>query len=311
MQSQQNVIRHSRRGPTRRNTQRLPLLVGLFCASLTGCILEERNGSDAPDLRTLPDLRADLLPSPDLAAPCGDGIYVKGTGSNPGKCIYDYYQLSSGTCPSGKSITLYPPPTAFQQICSCACARTNMKISLMGSISCITWKDLPSDGACQNITAVNAVDASISGDCTLNSSISVASWKPDTPGLIYCLRTIDDHKKTPKPECIILDAQTPCFGEYINKTSLIVHPSVPADLTDCDCCNPNDYSKENPVIAYSNMGCSGLMSQISSSGGCSSFGPINAISAKWNPNFCPNSYLKIKSLTPGPTLTQVNLCCNQ
>ena len=88
MQSRQIVAHHSSRSSTRRNTQSIPLLAGLFCASLTGCILEQQNGSsiDIPDLTTLPDLRADLLPAPDLAAPCGsDGFLFMG------KCIYDFY----------------------------------------------------------------------------------------------------------------------------------------------------------------------------------------------------------------------------
>lgn len=315
MQSQQNVIRHSHRGPMRRNTQRLPWLAGLFCASLTGCILEERSGIDAPnppsppDLRTLPDLRADLLPSQDLAAPCGsDGILFNG------KCIYDFYQPDATSC-AGKSITLYNQGSQFKQICDCACDRSTLKATLYhgAGIACgMTPVKIISPSTCdQSISLTGPWFRSVitDGSCQ-DPKLSRTSWKLEEntgASVTYCLLSAEAHR-TASQECVIIDGSSmQCPSSYRFKGLFGFLPQN-ALLINCSCCtSPDDYPAQ-PINVYSSSDCSGIP-----------FTPISVCanssmavgSAKWSKFHCPENYSKMLE-TPAQTVVATQtVCCKQ
>jgi len=320
MQSQQIVAHHSSRSSTRRNTQSIPLLAGLFCASLTGCILEERNGSDAPnppsppDLRTLPDLRADLLPSPDLAAPCGsDGIFFNG------KCIYDFYQLQQGaTSCAGKSITLYDPGSQFKQVCDCACDRSTLVASLVhGDIifPCATKsKDILASASCtRNLsTSGGYMKYEIKGGSCQETSASQTSWKFDKnkgASYTYCLLSTEA-RRTSSQECVIIDGSSAqCPSGYNTKGPFGFSPQNQSlTLISCSCCAPSDYP-EQPIIVYEDNDCTGNQMSTFPQLTCGPSGFV-AASAKWNQRHCPLSYLKTLP-APFSTVATQTVCCKQ
>lgn len=314
MQSQQNVAHHSRRDPMRQNTQHLPLLAGLFCASLTGCILEQRSGSDTPDLTTLPDLRADLLPSSDLAAPCGsDGIYVTGTGSNPGKCIYEFYQPDTITC-TGASVTLYQQKPTFKQICNCACDKSSMSVSLYYGVSCgATPKTInTTTQPCPQLSGnLNVSYDALSGQCAQNLAASWTAWRLEPSGSNYCLLSTDAHRQNPAQECILINsAILSCPDKYQQRRDVYTASSAPAPVIDsCNCCAKNDYP-DVPVFVFQSTNCSGApLSPVPQRPDCLSLSLGNAAnSASLNPNHCPPSYSKTLPAT-SQTVAVQTVCC--
>jgi hypothetical protein len=314
MQSRQNVARHSRRDPLRGNTQRLPLLASLLCASLTSCILEQRNGSDTPDLTTLPDLRA------DLGLQCGDGVYVPGIGANPGTCTYDFYQPDAMTCTSA-SVMLYNNSPTFKQTCNCACDNSSMlanvyygalcggtPISIGGSTKC---QSMPSGGG-----NVNYDLALGSGSCAQNSTASWTAWRLEPAGSNYCLLSKPAHDQNPAQECILIDSSiSSCpTAKYTQRYSLFTASSAPAPLiSSCNCCAPSDYP-DIPVFVFQSTDCSGIpLAPAPKKPACLGLGAgIIAYSAGWNKNHCPQSYAKYFSVTTQtPTTASQTVCCKK
>ncbi len=304
----------------RRNTQRLPWLAGLFCASLTGCILEERNGSDAPnppsppDLRTLPDLRADLLPSPDLAAPCGsDGILFMG------KCIYDFYQLQQGaTSCAGKSITLYDQGSQFKQVCDCACKRNSLTADLsygsgMGCGALSGPVVISPSISCTPITLTGSgtlsyYKSSTTGSCDV-ANASQTSWKLDrstsSSSYTYCMLNTET-RRTASQECVIIEGNSTQCPTYYAFRGVFGFSPQSQNPDNCDCCNRSDYP-DQPIRVYSDIDCKGT--QFTPISTCAN-SLITVKSAEWNPLHCPASYSK----TPLPLLTSQivatqTVCC--
>lgn len=316
MQSRQIVAHHSSRSSTRRNTQSIPLLAGLFCASLTGCILEQQNGSsiDIPDLTTLPDLRADLLPPPDLAAPCGsDGIYVTGTGPNSGKCVYNFYQPDAITC-TGASVTLYQQKPNFKQICNCVCDRSSLSASLYYGSFCggITPKTInTTTQVCPQLSGnLNVSYDALSGQCSRNLAASWTSWRLEPSGSTYCLLSTDAHRQNPPQECILIDsAILSCPDKYQQRRDVFNASSALAPTIDsCNCCAKSDYP-DVPVLVFLSTDCSDTtpLSPVPKKPDCLGLG-TGANSASLNPNYCPTSYSKTLPATSQTVATQT-VCC--
>ena len=310
MQSRQIVAHHSSRSSTRRNTQSIPLLAGLFCASLTGCILEQQNGSsiDIPDLTTLPDLRADLLPAPDLAAPCGsDGFLFMG------KCIYDFYLPDAPSC-AGKSINLYDQGSRFAQICDCKCDKSSLEATLDYGTNC-NGMALTPVLASQNCTTATFSGSNLMYSITKGMCNTVGTpwsdWRLETgKNHSYCRLSSESHQVATQ-ECILLDGDVTCPADrYKERRGLfVISPATSPDPAKCNCCGPSDYT-DIPLILYPARMCSGMALPSFPQNYCALFSTlvVQAKSAKWNPNHCPPSYSKTLPATAQIVATQT-VCC--
>ena len=315
MQSRPTAAHHSRGISMMRNTQGILLLAGLFGASLTGCILEPRTGSDVADLSAWTDLRV------DQGSQCGsDGILFMG------KCIYDFYQPDSPSC-TGKSITLYDQVSQFKQTCDCVCDRTSLAASLsystgpgtgcmVGTMKISTTQqcyDINPPTAMTPPTGANQFQYSPdpSSSCIVTSA-SQTSWKlngnPQTSHT-YCLLSTEDHRAA-KQECIIVDGSiTECPSTHSKVRILSLPPKSLPNYNICNCCASGDYP-DIPIVLYSGpCGMQGIQLKTFPQQSCGPSGSV-AKSASWNSFHCPDSYSKTiqPTLLTGSTQTA---CCKQ